>query len=103
MDGVIAVKPDSACLFEWLVEVVFGLSMFFGFYTRFVSCILALHLFDIAFIVGYNAIGVRDFGLALATASVFLFGSDVWSVDRLFDGRNSGVRAGQFGDIAGIK
>jgi uncharacterized membrane protein YphA (DoxX/SURF4 family) len=69
-------------------ELTFGLSLLLGFYTRFVALLLALHLLDIAYIVGYNAIGIRDLGLALATVSVFLFGSDIWSVDRAFERRN---------------
>ena len=73
-------------------ELSFGLSLLFGFYTRFVSLLLALHLLDIAYIVGYNAIGIRDLGLALATISVFLFGSDSFSIDALFErGNGSGV------------
>ena len=73
-------------------ELSFGLSLLFGFYTRFVALLLALHLLDIAYIVGYNAIGIRDLGLTLATVSVFLFGSDSWSIDKLFErGNRSGV------------
>lgn len=73
-------------------ELTFGLALFFGFYTRFVALLLALHLLDITYIVGYNAIGIRDLGLALATISVFLFGSDSFSADVLFErGNGSGT------------
>ncbi len=69
-------------------EVTFGLCLLFGFYTRFVALFLALHLLDIAYVVGYDGLGVRDFGLALATVSVFLSGSDAFSIDRFFERRN---------------
>ena len=60
------------------LEVVFGLMILFGIYLRFSSLILSLHLFGIAFSLGYGAIAVRDFGLALATLSLFFFGKDKW-------------------------
>jgi hypothetical protein len=36
---------------------------------------------EITFVVGYSAIGVRDFGLAMAALSVFLNGVDVLSLE----------------------
>ena len=65
-------------------EVVFGALLLFGFYTRIVAGLLFLHLLGITFTVGYNEIGVRDFGLTLALLSIALSGSDRWSVDRVF-------------------
>ncbi|MFZ3019943.1 MAG: DoxX family protein [Minisyncoccia bacterium] len=62
-------------------EVVFGVALLIGFYTRLTSFLLALHLLGIAFTVGLNALGVRDFGLALATFSIFLNGADFLSLD----------------------
>ncbi len=53
-------------------ELVFGALLIIGFYTRIVAFILALHLFNIIFAVGYNEIGVRDFGLFIALLSIFL-------------------------------
>ncbi|MEN9625918.1 MAG: hypothetical protein RL557_246 [archaeon] len=64
-----------------LLELSFGLLLLIGLYTRFVSFILALHLFGIAFSLGFNDLGVRDFGLACATLAVFLQGSDRWCLD----------------------
>ena len=65
-------------------EVVFGTAMLIGFYTRLTSFLLAVHLLGIALTVGLNAIGVRDFGLAFATFSVFLNGADFLSLDNKF-------------------
>ena len=65
-------------------EIIFGVFMLLGFYTRISALLLALHLFDIAYIVGYDAIGVRDFGLALSLFAIFLQGSDALCIDRSF-------------------
>jgi uncharacterized membrane protein YphA (DoxX/SURF4 family) len=66
-------------------ELFLGLLLLVGFYTRFVALIVALHLLNITITVGYNAIGVRDFGLTLAAVSIFLKGHDMWSVDHIFE------------------
>lgn len=75
------VSQADLVYFNGAFEVVFGVFMLIGFYTRFVSLILALHLFHIASMVGYGAIGVRDFGLAIATTAVFMYGKDAFSID----------------------
>jgi len=89
-------------------ETVFGIMLLFGFYTRFVSILLALHMLDIAYTVGYGAIGVRDFGLAISTLSIFLYGMSPLSVDMFFatneedayDSNNSRNSASDNADIA---
>ena len=62
-------------------EIVFGASLFFGFYTRLTSALLALHLLEITYAVGYGAIGARDLGLTFALISVFLEGPSPLSLD----------------------
>jgi uncharacterized membrane protein YphA (DoxX/SURF4 family) len=63
-------------------ELVFGLAILFGFYTRFASLLLAIHLFDIMWVVGYGATGVRDLGLAIGTLVVFMNGPDVFCIQQ---------------------
>lgn len=58
-------------------ELIFGMFLIFGIYTRISAVFLALHLLDIMWVVGYGEIGVRDFGLALALMSVALNGADM--------------------------
>lgn len=70
-------------------EVLFGTLLLLGFYVRPVALLLALHMFQIALTVGYSEIGVRDFGLAMATASIFLYGADRFSLDSLLANRGS--------------
>lgn len=70
-------------------EILFGTLLLLGLYVRPVALLLALHLFHVVSVVGYNGIGVRDFGLALATTSIFLHGSDHLTLDALFARRRS--------------
>jgi uncharacterized membrane protein YphA (DoxX/SURF4 family) len=70
-------------------EVLFGAMLLLGFYIRPVALLLALHMFQIAFTVGYGEIGVRDFGLAMATASAFFHGADRFSLDAFLASRGS--------------
>ena len=69
-------------LAHWLImgngifETVFGLLLLAGFFVRLSALLLFLHLVVIAFSLGYNDAAVRDVGLAVATFSVFLNGSD---------------------------
>jgi uncharacterized membrane protein YphA (DoxX/SURF4 family) len=65
-------------------EIFLGLLLLVGFCTRLVALLIAIHLFQITIAVGYNAVGVRDFGLTLAAISVFLNGHDKWSIDTKF-------------------
>jgi len=84
-DSVVALSHMSATIlvfFNAVFELVFGILLAFGWQTRIVSLLLALHLFDIMYVVGYGQIGTRDFGLAVATFVVFMYGPDVLCVQR---------------------
>ena len=70
-------------------ELTLSLLLLCGFYTRAVALLLALHIANIAFIVGYNAIGVRNFGLSVALFSLFFSVPDEWSCDMLFERRTN--------------
>src|SRR3989344_3850043 len=67
-----------------LLELGLGVLLLIGLYTRFAAFILSLHLFGIAFSLGFNDLGMRDFGLAVATLVVFMNGSDDFCLDRKF-------------------
>jgi uncharacterized membrane protein YphA (DoxX/SURF4 family) len=68
--------------FNATFELIFGLLLVFGWQTRIVALLLALHLFDIMYTVGYGEIGVRDFGLAIATLVVSMNGKDALSIQQ---------------------
>ncbi len=79
-DSVVALTHLSAqtlVYFNAIFELVFGTLLIFGWRTRIVALLLSLHLFDIMWTVGYGEIGVRDFGLAVATLVVSMNGSDI--------------------------
>ncbi len=73
--------------FNGSFEIVFGLCLLAGFFTRIVSFFLALHMLLITFTVGYTAVGVRDFGLSMAAISSFLYGIDNLSLDHYLEKR----------------
>jgi uncharacterized membrane protein YphA (DoxX/SURF4 family) len=86
-DWVLSLSGLSAASlvhFNGAFEIVFGLCLLLGIYTRISSLLLALHMLHIMVTVGYNAIGVRDFGLAMAAISIFLSGMDMWTIDWKF-------------------
>jgi uncharacterized membrane protein YphA (DoxX/SURF4 family) len=66
------------------LELSFGALLLLGLYTKLAAFVLALHLYGIAFSLGFNDLGVRDFGLASATLAVFLHGADKWCLDTKF-------------------
>lgn len=75
----------SALTFVYInggMEIIFGILLILGIYTRISALILALHLLVITIDVGYNAIGIRDFGLTIATFSIFLNGPDFLALER---------------------
>ena len=67
--------------FNGAFEIVFGLCLLAGFFTRTSGLLLGLHLLGISLNLGFSAIGVRDLGLALATISIFLYGMDRLTLD----------------------
>ena len=69
--GNLPINATTIIQFNAWFEIIFGLLLLFGFYLKIVALLLSLHLFSIVFTVGYSDIGVRDFGLAMATLSVF--------------------------------
>ena len=74
--------------FNGVFEVLFGLSLLVGFYTRASALVLGLHLIGISLSLGLSAIAIRDFGLACASISVFLYGMDGICLDYKLSTRN---------------
>lgn len=72
--NILPVGAVAIVYFNGAFEVVFGTALLFGIFMRVTALLLALHMAHITFTVGYSEIGVRDFGLAVATFSLFLFG-----------------------------
>jgi uncharacterized membrane protein YphA (DoxX/SURF4 family) len=81
--STLPLAPQMIVLLNGGFETVFGILLGVGFFTRWVALLLALHLFLIAYEIGYNDIGVRDFCLAIATVAVALYGSDIYTFDHM--------------------
>ena len=64
------------------LEIVLGIFLIAGIYTRASALILSIHLFMIALSIGFVPIGVRDFGLSIATFVIFLNGADKFCFDK---------------------
>ena len=78
--GLSAVK---VVLINGWFEVIGGALLALGLWTRAAALLLSLHLFFIAYEVGYNDIGVRDFVLAVSSLAVSLFGPSKFSLDNI--------------------
>jgi len=82
-DSIVALTGISTytlVVFNAVFELIFGVLLVFGWQTRIVALLLALHLFDIMWTVGYGEIGVRDFGLAVATLVISMNGPDLFCI-----------------------
>lgn len=77
-------SANNIVVFNGFMEIVLGTFLIVGLYVRFASMVMALHLFGIAFSIGFSPLGIRDFGLAFATLALFFFGADRYTVDSKF-------------------
>ena len=75
------ISATSVVLLNGAFETIGGILLAIGFWTRWVALLLSLHLFLIAYEVGYNDIGVRDFALAITGIALSLFGPDRYTLD----------------------
>ncbi len=74
-------SAHSMIIINGIFEVIFGIFLLIGLFTRIAAFLLALNLFGIAFSLGYNDIAVRDFGLAFAAVSLVFSGGGELSFD----------------------
>lgn len=75
-------KASLFLLLNGIFQTVFAAMLLVGLFTRFVSFVLVLCLIGIIYSVGYNEIGVRDFGLLMATISICMNGSDALCLEK---------------------
>jgi|SRR3989338_879605 len=62
-------------------EIAFGVLLALGLYIRPVALVLVLHHAMIIFDIGPTAIGIRDFGLMMATLALAFMPPDPYSLD----------------------
>lgn len=80
----VIITANNLVILNGIVELSLGIFLLIGIYTRLSSLILALHLFGISFSIGFNPLGIRDFGLSFATLVVLLNGPDQYCLDSKF-------------------
>lgn len=80
LPGALILNPHAASfvLANGVFEIIAGLLLIIGVWTRWAALLLSVHLLGIALSVGYGETMIRDLGLALATGSVFFRGDDTW-------------------------
>lgn len=83
-------SANNIVVFNGFMEIVLGTFLIVGLYVRFASLVMSLHLFGIAFSIGFSPLGIRDFGLAFATLALFFLGADRYTVDNKFAKKKSG-------------
>lgn len=76
------ISPTTLIYVHGIFEIFLATLLLLGLYTRTASLLLALNLAHITSIVGYGAVGARDFALTLATLSIFLHGADEFCLDK---------------------
>jgi uncharacterized membrane protein YphA (DoxX/SURF4 family) len=73
-------SPAMIVFGNGVFELVGGVLLAFGMYTRWVAVIMAVHILVIVLDIGLTAIGVRDLAIAFAFFSLALAGRDEWSM-----------------------
>ncbi|MFZ2150333.1 MAG: DoxX family membrane protein [Minisyncoccia bacterium] len=82
-------EASTLVIINGSMEIVIGTLLLLGFFTTIIGLLSALHLLLITYVVGYNGVGVRDFGLAMGAISTFLYGADSFSLDAYFANRKT--------------
>jgi len=78
------ISIESVVILNGIFEIILGILLITGLFTRVVAFVLSLHTLSIMFSLGYNDVAVRDFGIALATLAIAFNGADNWSLDRKY-------------------
>jgi uncharacterized membrane protein YphA (DoxX/SURF4 family) len=79
--NIIPFAPTTFMILTGIFEVVFGILLLLGLFTRLAALLFTIHVLGIAISLGYNDIAIRDIGLAAAVFAVFLRGRDKLCLD----------------------
>lgn len=90
--GISGMAAGTLVILNGIFEIIMGILLVFGIWTRVVAWVLGIHLFMIAVSFGFTAIGVRDIGLSLGTIALgFLGGGEVALMKREIFVKNENV------------
>lgn len=78
------ISLENIVILNGVFEIIFGILLIIGLFTRIVAFILSLHVLSIILVLGYNDVAIRDFGIALATLAIAFNGPDDWTLDRKY-------------------
>lgn len=81
LSSILPINLDAFITINGIFEIIIGFLLLIGYYTRIIAFIAALHLLSITIAVGYNEIGIRDFGLTLMAVSLIFSGAGSFSLD----------------------
>ncbi|MEK7509370.1 MAG: DoxX family protein [Patescibacteria group bacterium] len=80
--NLLHLPPAMVVLGNGAFEVIAGTLLALGIWVRPIALLLGLHLVVITIEVGLSPIGVRDFGLTMATFALALLGKNEQDLDK---------------------
>jgi uncharacterized membrane protein YphA (DoxX/SURF4 family) len=76
-------QPESLIFLNGTFDILVGFCLILGLFLKIISVLAFLHLISIfIFSLGFTQSGIRDFGLALASLSLFFSEDDKFSLSR---------------------
>jgi uncharacterized membrane protein YphA (DoxX/SURF4 family) len=76
-------QPESLIFLNGTFDILVGFCLILGLFLKIISLLAFLHLISIfIFSLGFTQSGIRDFGLALASLSLFFSEDDKFSLSR---------------------
>lgn len=83
---IIPLSAETIVMVNGIFEIVLGLALLVGFWTRTVAFLLAIHLIPIVINFGFTSPnGARDFGLLMATLGLSFLRPGRYSIDKRRD------------------
>lgn len=83
----IGVAPETLIMLNATFDMLLGVALLAGLFTRIAAIVATLHLFSIALSLGYNDIAVRDIVLGIIALAIALQGPDRYCAERQFSRR----------------
>ena len=75
------IHPYFILKIQGIMEVCLGLSLLAGFFTRLAAVLAAFFLIGVIWVLGWDPIAIRDFGLFFSAAALAVSGPGQWSLD----------------------
>ncbi|HLP79868.1 MAG TPA: DoxX family protein [Acidobacteriota bacterium] len=79
--SLIPISPVTFVILNGVFETIFATLLAIGLFSRVSALLLGLHLLGITYTIGYTEVGVRDFGLAIASLACAMSGPGPWAID----------------------